>query len=214
MKLCNLLDKCKNIAIGEFVEYAAVSIRDFFNSVFASDDLDGIVINMGTDEFTLTKSEMDEVIAMRTLKNNNIIEEAIINFCKQHTRDNLIQILFNISLAIRTGGDFLMPVKKRENGNIDLPSSTFVLGEDHKEYDLVNVYTNHDYYFHDVEREPAINDDENTSVEYVGIAQIITEVLEDKHWSGIVINYSSHTQFLLHKNELIYILEFLKDDED
>ena len=42
------LDKCKNIAISEFVEYAAVSIRDFFNSVFASNDLDGIVINMGT----------------------------------------------------------------------------------------------------------------------------------------------------------------------
>lgn len=207
------LDKCKNIAIGEFVEYAAVSIRDFFNNVFEDDNLDGIVINMGTDEFTLTKSEMDEVIDMRALKNNGIIEESIINFRKQNTRDNFIQILYNIFLTIRTGGGFLLPVKTHENGSTDWPSSTFLLGEDHKEYDFVNVYTKHDYCFYDSERNPGINVDENISLEYIGILQIIIEVFEDEHLSGIVINYSSRTQFLLHKNELMYILDFLKEDE-
>lgn len=206
------LDKCKNIAIGEFVEYAAVSIRDFFNNVLADDNLDGIVINMGTDEFTLTKYEMQEVLAMRTLKNNPIIEEAIINFRRQNTRDSLVQILFNISLAIRTGGGFLIPLKKDENGNAAFLFSTFVFGEDHKEHDFVNVYTNHDYYFYDLEKDPDISDDENTSLEYIGILQIIMEVLKDEYWSGIVLNYSSRTQFLLDRYELESILDFLKDD--
>lgn len=206
------LDKCKNIAVGEFVEYAAVSIIDFFHNVLMDDNMDGIVINMGTDEFTLTKAEMQEVVIMGKLKNNAIIEEAIINFYKLNTRDNFTQILFDISLAIRTGGRFLVPARVDENGYINWPSSTFVFGDDHEEHDFMNVYTSHDNYFCDVNRVSEMNDNENISLKYLKIQQVIMDCLEEDHLSGIVINYSSSTQFLLDKYELTDILNFLKND--
>lgn len=207
------LDKCKNIAVGEFVEYAAVSIRDFFSNVLADDNLDGIVINMGTDEFTLTKSEMQEVIAMQTLKNNSIIEEAISDYNKINSEDNLDGVCYNIHLAGRTGGCFLVPVRKDKDGNTYFTYSKFISMKDGRKVHFVNVYTNHDHYFNDAEKFPKISIKKNVSLEYFDIKEIVLKVFNGEHWKGIVINHSSRTNFLLLKDHLEDILYYFEEDE-